>query len=64
MLRYNDLECGWECTNCGALYDGNELARMFDYKTTDAEEQKLLADKGKFTPCYCMDCGTFWEEVK
>ena len=64
MLKYNDRECGWECSECGALYNGEELARVFDYLSSDVEEQRELAKEGKYTPSHCMDCGTLWEEIK
>ena len=64
MLKYNNLECGWECSECGAIYSGKELARVFDYMSNDVEEQRELAKEGKFVPCHCMDCGTLWEEIK
>ena len=38
MLKYNNLECGWECSECGAIYSEKELARVFDYTTDDIEE--------------------------
>ena len=64
MLKYNDRECTWECSECGALYGGEELARAFDYMSNDAEEQKELAKQGKFISCYCMDCGTLWDKIQ
>ena len=64
MLKYNNLECAWECSECGAIYSGKELARVFDYNTNDAEEQRELAKQGKFIHCHCMDCGALWEEIK
>ena len=64
MLKYNESELGWECSECGTLYSGDELARVFDYMSNDSEEQRDLAKQGKFTPCYCMDCGTLWNEIK
>lgn len=62
MLKYSETECAWICSECGAVYGPEELARMFDY-VSDLEEQKALADNGVFTSSYCMDCGTFWEEI-
>lgn len=64
MLKYNESEFGWECSECGALYSAEELARVFDYNTIHLEEQRELAKKKLFAPCHCMDCGTLWEEIK
>lgn len=63
MLKYSETECAWICSECGAVYGPEELARVFDYSSTELEEQKYLADKGIFTPCHCMDCGILWEEI-
>ena len=55
-LEWNELECGWECPECGALYGEEEVARMFMFDAQTPE---------KFTDGYCMDCGVrFTEAVK
>lgn len=53
-LVWNELELGWECSDCGAIYGEEEVARMFDYNTQNAEN---------FHSGYCMDCGIRFEEV-
>ena len=53
-LVWNELECGWECSDCGAIYGEEEVARMFDYNTQDANH---------FHEGYCMDCGGRFTEV-
>lgn len=60
-LLYNSLEQGWECSVCGAIYSGEEMARVFDYMTSDIEEQKSYINKEIPVACYCMDCGNLWE---
>ena len=53
-LVWNDLELGWECSDCGAIYGEEEVARMFNYNEQTANN---------FTGGYCMDCGVRFEEV-
>ena len=53
-LVWNDLECGWECSECGALYGEEEVARLFNF---DEQVPK------NFTVGYCMDCGGRFEEI-
>lgn len=60
-LLYNELEQGWECSECGAIYSSDEVARVFDYQTSDIEEQKSYVNKPTPVSCYCMDCGTYWD---
>ena len=60
-LIYNDLEQGWECSNCGGLFSSEELARVFDYDTSDLEEQRNY--KRNIISSYCMDCGCLWEDI-
>ena len=47
-LVWNDLECAWVCSECGAIYGEEEVARMFGYNIQEAKN---------FTGGYCMDCG-------
>ena len=54
-LVWNDLEQGWECSGCGALYSEDEVQRVFGY---DKQIPK------NFCTCYCMDCGCPWDGVK
>lgn len=54
-LVWNEVECGWECSECGALYSDYELERVFDYNIQTPEH---------FTERYCMDCGCLWEEAE
>lgn len=53
-LVWNELECGWECSDCGAIYGEEEVARMFDYNVQSAKN---------FHDGYCMDCGGRFTEV-
>lgn len=53
-LVWNDLELGWECSDCGAIYGEEEVARMFNYDEQTSQN---------FTAGYCMDCGVRFEEV-
>lgn len=54
-LKWNNLECGWECSECGALYGENEVERIFGYNPQTAEN----FNKGY----HCMDCGREFDEV-
>lgn len=47
-LVWNDIECGWVCSECGAIYGEDEVVRMFDYNDQSVEN---------FHDGYCMDCG-------
>jgi len=53
-LVWNELECAWECSECGALYSKEEVERVFGYNTQVPE---------RFTESYCMDCGCQWNEA-
>ena len=53
-LVWDELECGWKCSDCGALYGEDEVARMFDYNLQTAKN---------FHDGYCMDCGGRFTEV-
>lgn len=53
-LVWNELECGWECSDCGAIYGEEEVARMFDYNVQNVNT---------FNEGYCMDCGGRFTEV-
>ena len=53
-LIWNELECAWECSECGALYSKEEVERVFGYNTQVPE---------RFTESYCMDCGCQWNEA-
>lgn len=56
-LVWNELECGWQCSECGALYNEEEVARMFNYC--------VCVPKYFEEGYYCMDCGgRFTEAVK
>lgn len=50
MLQWNEVENCWECTNCGARFSNNEVARLFSDKIQIPEN---------FFGGYCMDCGAF-----
>ena len=54
-LVWNERECGWECSECGALYSDYELERVFSYNEQTPKN---------FTESYCMDCGCFWGEAE
>ncbi len=54
-LVWNDVENGWECSECGALYDNEEVARLFMFG-----EQV----ENNFVGGYCMDCGVELNEVE
>ena len=54
QLIWNELECGWECSECGAIYSEDEVARMFQF-----DEQ--IPDN--FSESYCMDCGSLLDEA-
>ena len=47
-LVWEVSECGWICSECGARYSKEEVARMFNYNEQTPEN---------FFPSYCMDCG-------
>ena len=51
MLKWNEFENGFECSECGGLYGEDELSRVFSYNGIRKEN---------FTSCHCMDCGTLW----
>ena len=53
-LVWNEIECGWECSECGALYGDEEVARLFMF-------DKLTVEN--FAGGYCMDCGVSLDEV-
>ena len=55
QLVWNDIECGWECSECGAIYSQEEVARMFNF---DAQTPKNFIEG-----FYCMDCGGAFEKV-
>lgn len=64
MLLYNDIECCWECSECGGLFSAEEVARLFDYQASEIEEQKEYISKGIPVAGHCMDCGALWTELK
>ena len=53
-LVWTDSECGWECSECGAIYSEEEVARMFDYNDQTVKN---------FNAGYCMDCGILFDEA-
>lgn len=53
-LVWNEVELGWVCERCGAIYDSKEVERSFEYKEQTSEN---------FNGGYCMDCGVFWKSV-
>ena len=55
QLKWNDIECGWECSECGALYGEEEVARIFQFGDQ--------IPKNFVEGCYCMDCGGQFDEV-
>jgi hypothetical protein len=56
QLVWNDLECGWVCSECGAIYGEEEVARMFQFSDQIPKN---------FMESYCMDCGgCFTEAIK
>ena len=55
-LVWNELECGWVCSECGAIYSEEEVARVFGYNDQVTTN---------FHDGYCMDCGgRFVEAIK
>ena len=54
-LIWNELENGWECSECGALYSAEEVERVFGYREQVSKN---------FDESYCMDCGCAWTEVE
>lgn len=52
---WNELEKGWECSKCGALYSDKEVARYFCY----CEPLPCNFQNG-----YCADCGCYFENCK
>ena len=54
-LVWNSIECGWQCSECGALYSDEEVARIFQF---DAQTPKNFVEG-----YYCMDCGGIFDEV-
>lgn len=57
-LIWNELKGGWRgwrCERCDALYGTEEVARMFNYD---------FQTEDNFVSGYCMDCGTFFEEIE
>lgn len=55
QLVWNDLECGWVCSDCGAIYGSEEVARMFNFD--------VQVPKNFIEGFYCMDCGGEFTEV-
>lgn len=53
-LVWNETECAWICSECGANYGTEEVARTFDYSDQVSEN---------FTGGYCMDCRCLWKEA-
>ena len=53
ILKWDDLECCWECSECGARYSAEEVARCFNYCSNQV--------KASFVEGYCMDCGQHFE---
>ena len=54
-LIWNELEHGWKCSECGALYSTEEVERVFSYREQVPKN---------FDESYCMDCGCSWTEVE
>lgn len=59
-LVYNEREMGWECSVCGGLYSADELSRVFEYETSDLDEQRNYK---RDIASHCMDCGCLWTEI-
>jgi hypothetical protein len=55
-LVWEESEQGWICSECGARYSKDEVARAFDY---NYEEQV----PENFSEIYCMDCGCLFSEA-
>ena len=54
-LVWNEVECAWECSECGSLYSKEEVERVFGFRNQVPEH---------FTESYCMDCGCAWAEAE
>lgn len=54
-LVWNEVEEGWICSNCGAIYGTDEVNRVFGF-----DEQS----PDRFYESYCMDCGCLWENAE
>lgn len=55
-LKWNEIEHGWVCSDCGAIYGDEEVQRLFGFDDQIPEN---------FCEGYCMDCGVqFTEAVK
>ena len=55
QLKWNYIECGWECSDCGALYGEEEVARIFQFDNQ--------IPKNFIEGYHCMDCGVQFNEV-
>lgn len=53
-LVWNETECAWMCSECGANYGTEEVARAFDYRDQVPEN---------FNGGYCMDCADLWKKA-
>ena len=62
-LKYDELEQGWVCCECGAIYGTEEIRRLFNY---DNEEDEVLRKRkpNELSPIFCMDCGMLITEVE
>ena len=54
-LVWEDSEMGWICSECGARYSQEEVARAFEYNEQIPQN---------FYECYCMDCGGLFTDVE
>lgn len=54
-LVWEDSEMGWICSDCGARYSTEEVARMFNYNDQIPEN---------FVESYCMDCGGLFSGIE
>ncbi len=62
-LKYDELECGWICQHCGAVYSTEEIKRLFDYDNAEIEDLRKRKPN-EISPIYCMDCGELIVEVE
>lgn len=55
ILKWNVGEQAWICSECGAIYGREEVARAFSYGEQNSDT---------FMKSHCMDCGVEWEECE
>ena len=53
-LVWNDVENGWVCSDCSAIYGETEVERAFGNREQIPEN---------FYESFCMDCGCLWKEA-